>query len=117
MSIANRLHMPATLHRWDASGRDPDSGDETGSFATPTDADRFLVDVRQQQSTERRNGGVVVITVRTAFLPASIPTLTAHDELDVEGIGRLAFEGEPVPVTNPRTSERLHWEGIVRSVK
>lgn len=116
MSIRQRLRIPATLHVWGKLGRDPGSGDETDGF-DPTKDRPLLVDLRQGVMTENREGGSVRLTDQwVMFLPPDLVEVDGKDEITVTGRGRWAFEGDPAPITVPRTGVRIHWRGVVRKV-
>jgi hypothetical protein len=116
VSIVNRLNIRATVHYQSATpGRDPATGDEQSSFDASRDWST-MCDLRQQTSRERRGGGLVVTVTWLLFMLPDVPTLGAEDEIDVDGMGRWAIEGDPWLVKNPRTGQALHWLGTVRKV-
>jgi hypothetical protein len=119
VSIAARIRRPATLHVWSVGGREPGSGDYSGpGFAdVPT-----VVEVQQQQTSERRDGAVVVTSVWTAlFRPPDagefgVAALKATDEFTVQPEGRFAIEGDPWLVRRPSTQRATHWFAHLRKV-
>lgn len=127
--IAAHLRRAGVHHVFsdtDANGdpiRDPDSGDVVARFLTAEEGGEREVrcEVRQQQSRENRQGGIVVTTewvglFRPPGMRYGIDAFGASDEVSVPDVGRFAIEGDPYLERQPSTQRATHWFVRLRRV-
>lgn len=110
--IASRITREGNLHRWNKGTRD-EAGDYEPLFDPPVPV---RVEVQQVAAFEQRDGRQVQVVVWQAYFPPDVTGLTGNDEVELDGLGRFAFDGDPWLVRNPRTGVASHWQARARKV-